>query len=92
MLLSPFSAPFGGFHFRNEQVYTTEIDAFLIVTKGIFKHELDGMRLEVPPDLYHPTINAKTISSFIRGGFTSFFPEITGWVILVKFPGDLFKK
>src|SRR5512133_2167864 len=29
ILKSPFSAPFGGFHFKNSNVYISEIDEFL---------------------------------------------------------------
>lgn len=29
VLKSPFSAPFGGFHFRHENIYISEIDSFI---------------------------------------------------------------
>lgn len=93
VIMSHFSAPFGGFHFRNELVYTSEIDAFLSSLKEyIISSELKGIEIILPPDLYHPTFNAKTINSFIRGGFTSFLPEITGWIDLRLFSGEFVQK
>jgi hypothetical protein len=93
ILLSPFSAPFGGFHFRNEKVYISEIDNFLcelkeyIVTQG-----LKGIEIVLPPDIYHSTFNAKTINSLYRNGFSPAIPEITGWVNLQKFDGEFSQK
>lgn len=93
VLLSHFSAPFGGFHFRNELVYTSEIDAFLSSLKDYIKSsEINGIEIILPPDLYHATFNAKMINSFIRGGFTSSLPEITGWIDLRLFSGEFVQK
>lgn len=88
VIKSPFSAPFGGFHFRNEIIYIDEIDSFLtslkeyIVTKG-----LKGIEIILPPDIYHTTFNAKTVNSLIRNQFKLNVPDITGCVNLQKFNG-----
>jgi hypothetical protein len=89
ILLSPFSAPFGGFHFRNEKIYISEIDVFLSQLKEyIIAQGLKGVEIGLPPDIYHSSFNAKTINSLFRNGFHSAIPEITGWVNLQKFNGE----
>jgi hypothetical protein len=93
ILLSPFSAPFGGFHFRNEKVYISEIDNFLFEIKEyIVLQGLKGIEIVLPPDIYHSTFNAKTINSLYRNGFSTVIPEITGWVNLQKFDGEFSQK
>lgn len=92
-LISPFSAPFGGFHFRNELIYTGVIDFFLSSLKQyIIDNGFSGIDLTLPPDLYHSTFNAKTINALMRGGFQSSLPEITGWIDLQKFSGEFDQK
>ena len=85
-LLSPFSAPFGGFHYRHEQLYSSEIDHFV---SGVIKfcniHQLTSINLTLPPDIYHPTLNAKVNSALLRCGFRMQTPEITNWVDLSRF-------
>ena len=89
LILSPFSAPFGGFHFKNENMYTGEIDGFLDQLKEYIVAEgLQGMELTLPPDLYHQTFNAKMVNALIRGGFQSELPDITGWIELDQFEGS----
>jgi hypothetical protein len=83
VLHSPFSAPFGGFHFRNEIIYSSVIDNFIGSLKEYIRsHSLKGIDITLPPDIYHPTFNAKMINSLIRMGFKASIPDITGWVIL----------
>jgi hypothetical protein len=85
-ILSPFSAPFGGFHFHNEVVYTNEIDFFLVSLKAyILSQGLSGVEITLPPDLYHMTFNTKVVNSLFRNKFTSTIPEITNWIDLKKF-------
>lgn len=93
ILQSPFSAPFGGFHFRNEIVYISEIDSFLASLQAyITQQGLDGIEITLPPDIYHLTFNAKTINSLLRNGFKSTVPEITNWVNLSQFNGTFCQK
>jgi hypothetical protein len=87
-LKSPFSAPFGGFHFRYEEIDIGEIDVFIDLLKSyIIERGLDMAEITLPPDIYNPTINAKVISSFLRSGFKMSIPEITHWVELEHFNG-----
>lgn len=92
VIKSPFSAPFGGFHFRNEIVYISEIDNFVSSLKQyIISQGLKGFELILPPDIYHLTFNTKTVSSLIRTGFQPMIPEITNWVNLQQFNGTFTK-
>lgn len=92
-LYSPFSAPFGGFHFRNELVYTGEIDEFLATLKEYIKESgYNGIEITLPPDLYHTSFNAKTVNALIRCGFTIPLPEITSWIDLQQFSGEFDQK
>lgn len=92
-LHSPFSAPFGGFHFRHELVYIGEIERFLDSLKSYIRSQgLAGVDITLPPDIYHRTFNAKTVSCLIRGGFRQETPEITNWVDLAEFDGEFSQK
>jgi hypothetical protein len=86
ILKSPFSAPFGGFHFKNEIIYTSKIEDFLkSLQQYIISQKLKGIDLILPPNIYHETFNAKVINSLIRMGFQYAVPEITSWVNLNQF-------
>ncbi len=93
VLQSPFSAPFGGFHFRNQNIYISQIDSFINSLKEyITSQEISGIELTLPPDIYHPSFNAKTINSLMRNGFTPNIPDITNWVDLLEFKGRFNQK
>ena len=92
-LLSPFSAPFGGFHFQKENIYIYEIDNFISSLKAFIESKkLKGIRLTIPPDIYHLSFNAKIINSLIRYGFSTILPDITNWVDLKQFNGEFNQK
>lgn len=87
-LISPFSAPFGGFHFKNDNIYIREIEQFIELIKLYLKQDkLSEFNITLPPDFYHQSINAKIINSMIRCGFSMKIPEITNYVDLKKFHG-----
>lgn len=93
VIKSPFSAPFGGFHFNKEKIYISEIDRFLKLMKEYAA--LNGLtRIEIttPPDIYHTTFNAKVMSALLRHEFRFTLPEITNWVDLEKFSGVFSQK
>ena len=92
-LRSPFSAPFGGFHFRNELVYVNEIDSYVTSLKSyITAKGLNGLDIILPPDLYHQTFNAKITNALIRNGFDQEIPEVTSWIDLNRFNGTFTQK
>lgn len=93
VLKSPFSAPFGGFHFRKEIMYINEIDNFLASLKSaVSSSGYQGIELVLPPDLYHPTFNAKVISSLLRNNFEIISADITNWVDLLNFSGSFIQR
>jgi hypothetical protein len=93
LLQSPFSAPFGGFHFRNENIYISEIDSFIrLLQTYVISQEIKGIEITLPPDIYHSSFNAKTINSLIRNGFQLHIPDITNWVNLQQFNGTFTQK
>lgn len=93
VLNSPFSAPFGGFHFRKEIMYINEIDCFLDSLKTLVSSSgYKGIELILPPDIYHPSFNAKTISSLFRNDFKLLTLDITNWVDLENFSGSFRQK
>lgn len=82
-LFSPFSAPFGGFHYRHEHVYVEEVDLFLSDLKKYFEKETyPKLSITLPPDIYTTNMNAKFINSFIRNGYNLSSYEITNQICL----------
>ncbi len=91
ILLSPFSAPFGGFHFKKENMYSDRIDAFMLFLKEYIRsNNYTEFRITLPPDIYHQTFNAKCVNSLNRAGFLSQIPEVTSWINLSSV-GDTYK-
>jgi hypothetical protein len=88
ILKSPFSAPFGGFHFSHSQIYTGEIERFLGLLKSyIVERGLKKVEIILPPDIYNLSFNTKTVNSLLRCGFIMSIPEITQFVDLEHFKG-----
>lgn len=88
-LLSPFSAPFGGFHYRHDNVFTSEIDQFVLkLIHYSSNRKLKMIKLTLPPDIYHHSFNTKMSNALLRNGFTTELPEITNWVDLKQFSGE----
>lgn len=86
ILKSPFSAPFGGFHFRSENCYPEVIESFIESLISFAETEnLKNIQITLPPDIYSQSTNAKVINTLIRLGFKMQLPEITNWVDLTKF-------
>jgi hypothetical protein len=85
-LLSPFSAPFGGFHFRKEVMYISEIQKFLESLKHyIISNNYQGVKITLPPDIYAQTFNSKLVKAFYREGYQNDVIDITNWVDLQAF-------
>ena len=88
MLKVPFSAPFGGFHYRNESIYINTIEEFiehlLVYAK---KQGIKEISLTLPPSLYQQSFNAKLVNILIRMGFEMALPDITNWIELKYFNG-----
>lgn len=85
---SPFSAPFGGFHYSHEHLSYQVVSDFLSDLKDYIVSEgLKKLCITLPPDLYQINMNAKLVNAFIRLGFTMATPDITNWADLQKFDG-----
>lgn len=87
ILMSPFSAPYGGFHFKSENnIYPHAIESFLndLIEYGQ-NESLVGIQITLPPDIYCRSSNAKAVNAFIRMGFKMQIPDITNWVELTNF-------
>ena len=83
---SPFSAPFGGFHFQNNDIDVEELEIFIDHFKSyVVERGLSKVEITLPPDIYHQSLNAKTVNALFRAGFAISVPEITHWVDLEKF-------
>ncbi|MEA5126983.1 MAG: hypothetical protein VB074_02255 [Proteiniphilum sp.] len=88
ILKSPFSAPFGGFHYSHEHQFYYTISNFITDLKEyVNKKDLKGVSVTLPPDLYQANMNAKLINAFIRSGFTMAVPDICNWADLKNFDG-----
>jgi hypothetical protein len=87
-LKSPFSAPFGGFHFNNNEGLMGDIMIFLKELKEyVTENNLQKVEITLPPDIYHYSVNTKFINAFIRSGYEISAPDITNWVDLSLFNG-----
>lgn len=92
MIRSPFSAPFGGFHYTHEYIDYDLIQEFLSDLKEyVFSKRLEKMLITLPPDLYQENMNAKLVNAFIRLGFKMETPDITNYVNLNKYDGTWVK-
>lgn len=85
-LYSPFSAPFGGFHFSHESIYISVINSFIEGLKCyIQSNGLTGIQMTLPPNIYHQTINTKFINCLFNCGFKIQTLDITSGVDLETF-------
>lgn len=86
VLLSPFSAPFGGFNYLHENIYISEIEKFVIDLKEFFFLKKGSLiSITFPPSIYGKTFNSKIINSLLREKFELEIPDITNLVELINF-------
>jgi len=89
---SPFSAPYGGFHYSHEYMSYNVVFDFLSDLKDyVISRRLKNVSITLSSDLYQVNMNAKLVNAFIRLGFTMATPDITHWVSLKKFEGTWVK-
>lgn len=88
MICSPFSAPFGGFHYSHEYLMYDVVYNFLNKLKEFVKqNNLSGINIILPPDIYQVNINAKLIHAFLKSGYKMNTPNIYNWLNLSLFDG-----
>jgi acetyltransferase-like isoleucine patch superfamily enzyme/RimJ/RimL family protein N-acetyltransferase len=85
-LLSPFTAPFGGFHFSHQILYIEIINSFIQdLQLYIISNNFNGINITLPPNIYHQTINSKLVNCLYYSGFSIKSLDITSWVDLNLF-------
>lgn len=68
--ICPFSAPFGSFSFTSEQVSVERIDKAVNELRSYAQRlDLAGIKIVLPPLLYHETFTAKLINALHRQRF-----------------------
>ena len=88
-LISPFSSPFGGFHFRNNNIMISEIESFILqLISYAVSQNLTMIKVGLPPAIYHHSFNSKMINALLRNGFSLNTTDISNWVDLHKFTGE----
>lgn len=87
-LCSPFSAPFGGFHYRHEHMSYDTVYNFISNLKiFISEHGFKRVIITLPPDIYQKNMNAKFVNAFTRLGFIMSTPDIQNCMNLKNFDG-----
>ena len=89
---APFSAPFGGFHYKYEAIFYDRIYDFLLKLKEyLLSENFDKVVITLSPNVYNPCINAKLVNAFIRLGYTMDTPDIISCMDLRHFEGEWVK-
>lgn len=67
---SPFSAPFGGFIFLNEDIKINYIDEALdLLIEWLKENKVFNINITLPPIIYNKSLISKQINSLFRAGF-----------------------
>jgi hypothetical protein len=92
-LLCPFSAPFGGFHYSHQLIHVSTIATYIEGLKYyINTNGFNGIKIILPPNIYHQSFNAKLINCLFNKGFKIKTPDITSWVDLESFDNKFSQK
>ncbi|HAF30831.1 MAG TPA: hypothetical protein DCG75_17465 [Bacteroidales bacterium] len=85
-LVSHFSAPFGGFLYRHENIYTSEMEKFVDeLKKYIININCNLLYLNFAPSIYGISFNSKMIAILLKKQFTTEVLDLTNWVDLNSF-------
>lgn len=93
VLSSPFSAPFGGFHYHHEAIYISTIETFIdqLIEYAIEKN-IQSMHFTFSPAIYQFSFNAKLVNVLYRKSFQPMLPDLTHWIKLGLFTGTFVHK
>ena len=87
-IYSPFSAPFGGFHYSHEHLmYDTIYNFIEKLKKYAADNFISSINITLPPDIYQSNMNAKLVNAFIKSGYEMKTPNIFNWINLSTFDG-----
>lgn len=71
VFLSPFSAPFGGFSFLQEDIRISFLDeAIQLLSVWAKSKVLSALKITLPPTIYQESFLSKQINSLYRNGFS----------------------
>ncbi len=91
-LYAPFSAPYGGFHYRYEEIFYDRVyDYVFKLKKYVSDQKMDSLKIVLSPNIYNPTMNAKLVNAFIRLGYSMNAPDIVSSIDLRSFEGKWIK-
>jgi hypothetical protein len=92
IIYSPFSAPFGGFHYLHGHLSYDKIFSFVANLKEfVAENGFERIVITLPPDIYQSNMNAKLVHAFIKQGFNMAVPDIVNILNLKKFNGKWVK-
>ena len=74
--LSPFSAPFGGFTYKDEEIPVEQIDAALACLASLAREKRKKVKVVLPPTLYAKSLLSKTVSSLFRNAFALCYTDL----------------
>jgi len=73
---SPYSAPFGGFTYSEDDMPVEQIDEALSSLVAFTREKAKRLRIALPPSLYAKSLVSKTVSSMFRNGFTLCYTDL----------------
>lgn len=76
-LLTPFSAPFGGFQYLYEDVKISQIEASIdLLDAWAVKKNIASLKVVLPPSVYHKSFITKQFNCLLRADYKLLFSDI----------------
>jgi len=86
---SPFSAPFGGFTFYNQDIRLQYIEeAIDLLEKGLLSKSIKEIQITLPPSIYNESFISKQINVFFRKGYKTSGIDLNYSFNLTNFNSD----
>ncbi|WP_290743840.1 hypothetical protein [Fibrobacter sp. UBA4309] len=74
--LSPFSAPFGGFAYKDDEIPVEQVDNAMAGLVAFARDNGKKLNIVLPPMLYAKSLLSKTVSSMFRSGFALSYTDL----------------
>jgi hypothetical protein len=82
-LIAPWRAPVAGFSYRKESISVEGLEQALVgLQEWVVARGGRAIRLDLPPDIYHPLLTARLAHALGRTGYASLPPELHYWIRL----------